>query len=114
MQPDRIAEEAAELQRRYGMRELAFQDETFFTHPARTDALADAFLQRQLGVEWTATLRADQACRMGDALFAKAVRAGPDTRDGRRRGGIAGDARSVEEGLAARAGDRIRRDVRSP
>jgi anaerobic magnesium-protoporphyrin IX monomethyl ester cyclase len=76
LSPERIAADASELRRRYGMRELAFQDETFFTHGARTDALAEFFLQRQLGMEWTATLRADQACRMGDALFGKAVRSG--------------------------------------
>ena len=32
---------------RYGVEELAFQDETFFTHPPRVDALADEFLQRR-------------------------------------------------------------------
>ena len=34
------------------------------------------FLQRNLPITWTATLRADQACRLGDDLFAKAVRSG--------------------------------------
>ena len=53
---------------------------------------------------WTATLRADQACRMGEELFAKAVRVGPAPRDGRRRVGLAGDARSAAEGHEARAG----------
>ena len=74
--PERIASEAQELQRRYGMTELAFQDETFFTHPKRIEALSREFLERDLSIEWTATLRADQACRMGDAVFAEAVRAG--------------------------------------
>lgn len=74
--PQRIAAEAQQLQRRYGMTELAFQDETFFTHPKRVEALSREFLERDLSIEWTATLRADQACRMGDALFGEAVRAG--------------------------------------
>jgi anaerobic magnesium-protoporphyrin IX monomethyl ester cyclase len=74
--PERIADEAAGLVRRYGMQELAFQDETFFTHPARVDRLADEFLRRAIRTAWTATLRADQACRMGEGLFAKAVRSG--------------------------------------
>jgi len=74
--PERIASEAVDLRARYGMQELAFQDETFFTHPKRIDALAEEFLMRGLAIEWTATLRADQACRMGEALFAKAARAG--------------------------------------
>ena len=76
LDPERIADEVSELHARYRMRELSFQDETFFTHPARIDRLADALLQRGLNVDWTATLRADQACRMGEALFGKAVRAG--------------------------------------
>ena len=74
--PERIAVEAQELKHRHGMTELAFQDETFFTHPRRVEALSREFLGRDLSIEWTATLRADQACRMGDALFREAVRAG--------------------------------------
>jgi radical SAM superfamily enzyme YgiQ (UPF0313 family) len=76
LEPERVASEAATLQRVYAMEELAFQDETFFTHPARTDRLADELLRRGVNVAWTATLRADQACRMGEALFAKAVQSG--------------------------------------
>ena len=74
--PERIADEAAFLRTRYGMEDLAFQDETFFTHAPRTDMLAEAFLQRNLGITWTATLRADQACRLGEDLFKKVVRSG--------------------------------------
>ena len=76
LMPDRIAEEVEHLHRRYGMEDLAFQDETFFTHSPRIDALAEEFLQRALKISWTATLRADQACRIGDGLFAKSVRSG--------------------------------------
>ena len=76
LQPQRIADEVAALHRVYGMDDLAFQDETFFTHGRRVDALADAFLRRALPITWTATLRADQACRLGDDLFAKTVRSG--------------------------------------
>jgi len=74
--PGRVADEVEELSRQYALEELAFQDETFFTHPARIEELADLFLARSISVAWTATLRADQACRMGEALFAKCVRAG--------------------------------------
>jgi len=74
--PERVAEEAALLRDRYGMEDLAFQDETFFTSAPRIDALAEEFLKRDLGISWTATLRADQACRLGDDLFAKTVRSG--------------------------------------
>ena len=74
--PDRIADEIKSLHDRYGFDDLAFQDETFFTSAARVDALAENFLARALPITWTATLRADQACRLGEALFAKAVRSG--------------------------------------
>lgn len=74
--PERIADETAKLERQYGIEEVAFQDETFFTHPARIDALADELLRREVAVAWTATLRADQACRMGEPLFIKSIRAG--------------------------------------
>jgi anaerobic magnesium-protoporphyrin IX monomethyl ester cyclase len=76
LEPARVAAEAEMLKHRYGMEELAFQDETFFTHPTRVDRLADEFLGRDLGVEWSATLRADQAARIGEPLLAKCVRAG--------------------------------------
>ena len=89
----------------YGIDEVAFQDETFFTHPPRVDALADEFLRRGTAITWTATLRADQACRLGEELFAKCGPRRPAARDDRRRVGLAGDARSAEEGHEARAGD---------
>lgn len=76
LDPDRIADEASDLQRRYGMEELAFQDETFFTQPKRMETLIEAFGRRAVTAGWTATLRADQACRMGDALMKQAAHAG--------------------------------------
>jgi radical SAM superfamily enzyme YgiQ (UPF0313 family) len=76
LQPERVAAEIAVLERRYGAEEIAFQDETFFTHPARIDALAGELVSRRVKVAWTATLRADQACRMGEAGFATCVRSG--------------------------------------
>jgi anaerobic magnesium-protoporphyrin IX monomethyl ester cyclase len=74
--PERIADEIAFLERQYSSDDVAFQDETFFTHAQRVNALADEFLKRNLSITWTATLRADQACRLGDDLFAKTVRSG--------------------------------------
>ena len=74
--PERIADEIAFLDQRYSVDDVAFQDETFFTHAQRVNALADEFLKRNLSITWTATLRADQACRIGDELFAKVVRSG--------------------------------------
>jgi radical SAM superfamily enzyme YgiQ (UPF0313 family) len=74
--PERIGDEVEHLQRQHRLHDLAFQDETFFTQAPRVDALAEQFLRRNLPITWTATLRADQACRLGDDLFAKAVRSG--------------------------------------
>ena len=76
LSPERIGDEVEQLHRRHRMADLAFQDETFFTHAPRVDALAEQFLRRDLPITWTATLRADQACRLGDDLFAKTVRSG--------------------------------------
>jgi radical SAM superfamily enzyme YgiQ (UPF0313 family) len=74
--PERIADEVGELAQRYAVEEIAFQDETFFTHRARIERLAELFLARGLNVAWTATLRADQAYRLGEPLLAACVRAG--------------------------------------
>jgi radical SAM superfamily enzyme YgiQ (UPF0313 family) len=74
--PERVAADVRQLKARYGAEEVAFQDETFFTHPTRVERLAEEFLRQKLNVAWTATLRADQACRMGEPLFAACVRAG--------------------------------------
>lgn len=74
--PERVADEAAARWRRYEFEELAFQDETFFTQPARVAAVGEAFLARGLGFAWTATLRADQGARMDDALYALLRRSG--------------------------------------
>jgi anaerobic magnesium-protoporphyrin IX monomethyl ester cyclase len=74
--PERMVGEIAELTRRYQAEEVAFQDETFFTHPARIDAFCEQMLRCDVQVRWTATLRADQARRMGEPLLAKAIRAG--------------------------------------
>ncbi len=74
--PERIADEIEFLHRRHAIEEVAFQDETFFTHSLRVNQMADEFLKRALPITWTATLRADQACRLGDELFARTVRSG--------------------------------------
>ena len=74
--PARVAAEIDALVRGHGCEEIAFQDETFFTSPRRVEALSDELAARRVAVGWTATLRADQACRLGDELLDKAVAAG--------------------------------------
>jgi anaerobic magnesium-protoporphyrin IX monomethyl ester cyclase len=76
LKPGRVAGEVAELAQRYRADEIAFQDETFFTSPARIDALCEQFTARGVEVSWTATMRADQACRLSEEQFARARRAG--------------------------------------
>jgi anaerobic magnesium-protoporphyrin IX monomethyl ester cyclase len=74
--PSRVGEEVEALWRKHSFTELAFQDETFFTRPDRVEAIAGEFLQRDLDLQWTATLRADQGVRLGEERFAYCVRSG--------------------------------------
>jgi radical SAM superfamily enzyme YgiQ (UPF0313 family) len=74
--PERVAAEIVEWTARYALQEVAFQDETFFTHAARVQMLCDELLRRGSAVSWTATLRADQACRLGEAAWHACVEAG--------------------------------------
>ena len=73
---ERIATEAAELSRRYGVREVSFQDETFFTLRPRVLELAEGLLRRGVDVRWQATLRADQGGRLTDAELVLLKRSG--------------------------------------
>ena len=76
--PERMGKEIEGLWRRYRFTELAFQDETFFTYRDRVARIAEQFLERGLDFQWTATLRADQAMRLTDEIFALCVRSGFD------------------------------------
>lgn len=76
LSPERMGREIADLAARYRFEELAFQDETFFTHINRVDAICDALTAARLNISWTATMRADQGARMDDALFAKVRQSG--------------------------------------
>jgi radical SAM superfamily enzyme YgiQ (UPF0313 family) len=70
LQPARIGDELEALWKRYRFSDVAFQDETFFTHQRRVVQIAEEFLRRGLGFTWTATLRADQGQRLPDDVFA--------------------------------------------
>ncbi|MDZ7269399.1 MAG: B12-binding domain-containing radical SAM protein [candidate division KSB1 bacterium] len=74
--PERMGEELEQLWHRFAFADLNFQDETFFTHADRVAAIAEEFLRRHLRFTWAGTLRADQAVRMPDDLFALCRRAG--------------------------------------
>jgi radical SAM superfamily enzyme YgiQ (UPF0313 family) len=64
LEPERVASELSALERAHGVTDVAFQDETFFTSPRRVAAIASALLDRGTRFTWTATMRADQGCRL--------------------------------------------------
>lgn len=97
--PERIGEEIESLWRRHRFNELAFQDETFFTYPARAQAIAEEFLRRGLPIAWTATMRADQGARLSSEAFALL-----------RRSGLRQVLVGVESGSSATL-KRIRKDI---
>lgn len=74
--PERVGEELSWLARRHGATDVAFQDETFFTHPTRVTGIAEALLERNAGLTWMATMRADQGARLPADVFALCKRAG--------------------------------------
>lgn len=98
--PERMVEEIAGLWQRYRFGDLAFQDETYFTHARRVAAVAEGFLRNGLAFTWFGTMRADQGRRLDEAVFALCRRAG---------------LRTVMIGLEAGAQatiDRIQKDIR--
>jgi anaerobic magnesium-protoporphyrin IX monomethyl ester cyclase len=76
IEPARVAAELAELDRAYDLDEVSFQDETFFTYKKRVATLSEELLRRGCRFTWTATMRADQGCKLSDDAFALMARAG--------------------------------------
>ena len=100
LDPERVGREVESLWRRYNFDDLSFQDETFFVYPQRVEAIADELIGRRIDISWAATLRADQASRLGEDLFAKCCKSGL------RRALI-----GVESGSQAMM-DRIKKDIK--
>jgi radical SAM superfamily enzyme YgiQ (UPF0313 family) len=71
-----VGDELSWLARQYGATDVAFQDETFFTHTARVAGIAEALLARNTSISWMATMRADQGTRLPADVFALCKRAG--------------------------------------
>src|SRR5581483_8668419 len=69
LDPERVGAELESLWKRYGFRDVNFQDETFFTSANRTVAIAEEFLRRGLPITWAATMRADQCSRLSDGVL---------------------------------------------
>ena len=76
LSPERVVEELAWLEQRYDVRDVAFQDETFFTHPARVLSIAEGLLAHQTRFTWMATMRADQGARLSIDAFLACRKAG--------------------------------------
>ena len=76
LSPERVGDELSWLARQYGAADVAFQDETFFTHTARVAGIAEALLARNTSMTWMATMRADQGTRLPADVFALCKRAG--------------------------------------
>lgn len=76
LEPERMADELDSHWRRYDVRDVGFQDETFFTSAKRVAAIAEAFLRRGLRFSWMATMRADQGARLDERVLADCRRAG--------------------------------------
>lgn len=76
LSPERVGEELEELVRRYGVSDVNFQDELFFTQLKRARLIAEEMIRRDLRVSWAATLRADQCCRFSEEDFELFKRSG--------------------------------------
>tara|TARA_B100000508_G_scaffold124136_1_gene107266 strand:+ start:8205 stop:9569 length:1365 start_codon:yes stop_codon:yes gene_type:complete len=74
--PERMGEEFEYYKSKYQFDEINFQDETLFTYPKRIRKMANEFLDRNLNVLWSGTMRADQAHRMTDEDFALVKKSG--------------------------------------
>jgi anaerobic magnesium-protoporphyrin IX monomethyl ester cyclase len=74
--PERVGDELSWLARQHGVADVAFQDETFFTHTARVAGIAEALIARNTTFTWMATMRADQGTRLPADVFALCKRAG--------------------------------------
>jgi anaerobic magnesium-protoporphyrin IX monomethyl ester cyclase len=55
--PERVVEELAYLQKRFGVREIAFYDDTFTIDKKRVHAIADKIIAKKLKIAWTCETR---------------------------------------------------------
>lgn len=74
--PARVAGEVETACRRWDIRDVNFQDETFFTYPQHVRGIAEEFVRRRLPITWAATMRADQCARLSDDVFDLCRRSG--------------------------------------
>jgi len=73
---DRVVAELSELAGRFGVEDVNFQDETFFSNRPWTVELATRLIACGSPFSWAATMRADQGARLTDHDFALLARSG--------------------------------------
>ncbi len=76
LSPTRIVSELLTLCKEHAITDVNFQDETFFTYTDRIDELAGRLITAGRPFSWAGTLRADQASRMSEDLFARCAQSG--------------------------------------
>lgn len=73
---DRVVTELSDLAGRYGVNDVNFQDETFFSSRPWTVEFAEKLIARDAPFTWAATMRADQGARLTDEDFDLLARSG--------------------------------------
>jgi radical SAM superfamily enzyme YgiQ (UPF0313 family) len=76
LEPSSMALRLKELWDRYRFDDVNFQDETFFTRARRVQAFADQIVASGMKISWAATMRADQAVRLPDEVWARCKQSG--------------------------------------
>ncbi|HEY3785332.1 MAG TPA: radical SAM protein [Steroidobacteraceae bacterium] len=76
LEPTRMALRLKELWDRYRFDDVNFQDETFFTKARRVQALAERIIESGMKISWAATMRADQAIRLPEEVWAACKQSG--------------------------------------
>lgn len=76
LEPTRMALRLKELWDRYQFDDVNFQDETFFTKGRRVQALAERVIESGMKISWAATMRADQAMRLPEEVWALCKQSG--------------------------------------
>jgi anaerobic magnesium-protoporphyrin IX monomethyl ester cyclase len=65
----RVADEIEMLYKQFSFSDINFQDDTFFTYPERILSLSKELINRNIKIQWTATMRADQGDRISQEDF---------------------------------------------
>jgi radical SAM superfamily enzyme YgiQ (UPF0313 family) len=73
---DQIMDELQLLKRRYGVNQVTFYDDNFFSNPKRVRELAERMVAENLGIRWSTTCRADYLAHYDDDFIDLLKRSG--------------------------------------